>query len=106
MVRVPGAEGEKTVQQDAPLHFVLDAVDTTRVVDNGDGGGGGIPGVTGGSGGRARAQTRLSETESLQSHRAIILMEATGFRPHELRKSTSNFHDILFRNIKAALEKA
>jgi hypothetical protein len=49
--------------------------------------------------------TRLSETESLQSHRLIILMEHTGFRPHELRKNTKNFHEILFINIKAALER-
>ena len=52
-----------------------------------------------------RSRTKLSETESLQSHRAIILMEQTGFRPHELRANTNNFHDILFRNIKASIEK-
>ena len=48
--------------------------------------------------------TVLSETESLQSHRWVLLLERTGFRPHELRRNTKAYHGALFRNIKAALE--
>ena len=48
--------------------------------------------------------TLLSETESLQSHRAVIFVEQRGFRLHELRRATTNYHSILFANIKKKAE--
>ena len=49
--------------------------------------------------------TRLSETESLQSHRVVVLFEQSGFRLHELRRATTNYHDVLFANIKRQCEE-